>query len=128
MIDIKHSDIKHSELRADDRALAAEMIAIISERGWTQHQLVSERGEVCVAGAAILARYRRQGCDGADCLDSYRMGHRSQALNYEHQAWLWRFSAALGIEGARVGNWNDLPHHTQEDILLTLKEIAHGHD
>ena len=77
-------------------------------RGWHQGEAEAPTGEVCLAGAAAYALFNTT-------FDDLSLHDLSAAMNAVE-------AAAPEIAKHGVGNWNDAPERTFDEVLRVAKE------
>lgn len=84
-----------------------EAMALI-EKGWTQHELSSPSGEVCLLGAV--------------CAVLGKSPHDLDAA-IPAQPLMRALKKATGFRGY-LGDWNDAPERTQAEVIEAFKKAA----
>lgn len=103
--------------------LIEQVITEITDRGWCQGRQENESGEVCLMGGFVYALQHfsvpmviTSSEEIADWQNSRECRVYEDAMRRLRQV----------INSMSIPNWNDDYGRSQEDVILALKEAAHG--
>jgi hypothetical protein len=89
---------------------------ILETHGWTRGYYADDTG-FCALGAMRIA----SGMEGEQIIKTFPTGH---LMTNHPDYWMATKKLAFHVPGHIVGDWNDDPDQTKQEVIDTLREVA----